>query len=117
MYAFRCSASSRACATHYFHFRHERASAPCRPAAPRCQIDPICAFHLISVVGLVAALNGGSRAAWSYPDCVGAWFAKIDTDPSAGGGLRIDEKFFPHGTSARPPERTSLNVAARRRPA
>ena len=27
---------------------------------PRCQIDPICAFHLISVVRLVAVQNGGS---------------------------------------------------------
>jgi selenium-binding protein 1 len=32
---------------------------------------------------------------------VGAWFAKIDTDPSAGGGLRVDEKFFPHGDDFR----------------
>jgi selenium-binding protein 1 len=28
---------------------------------------------------------------------VGSWFAKIDTDPAAGGGLSLDEKFFPHG--------------------
>jgi prolyl-tRNA editing enzyme YbaK/EbsC (Cys-tRNA(Pro) deacylase) len=28
---------------------------------------------------------------------VGSWFAKIDTDPAAGGGLRLDERFFPHG--------------------
>jgi selenium-binding protein 1 len=32
-----------------------------------------------------------------YPDGVGSWFAKIDTDPAAGGGLSLDEKFFPHG--------------------
>jgi methanethiol oxidase len=31
------------------------------------------------------------------PDGVGSWFAKIDTDPAAGGGLSLDEKFFPHG--------------------
>src|SRR5690348_1794835 len=36
-----------------------------------------------------------------YPDGVGAWFAKIDTDPSAGGGLRVDEKFSPHGDDFR----------------
>jgi len=35
-----------------------------------------------------------------YPDGVGAWMAKIDTDPSAGG-LSIDERFFPHGTDFR----------------
>ena len=36
-----------------------------------------------------------------FPDGVGAWFAKIDTDPNAGGGLRIDEKFFPNGADFR----------------
>ena len=35
-----------------------------------------------------------------YPDGVGSWFAKIDTDPAAGGGLSLDEKFFPHGDDA-----------------
>ena len=32
-----------------------------------------------------------------YPDGVGSWLAKIDTDPAAGGGLSLDEKFFPRG--------------------
>jgi selenium-binding protein 1 len=36
-----------------------------------------------------------------YPDGVGAWMAKIDTDPAAGGGLRVDEAFFPHGEDFR----------------
>jgi selenium-binding protein 1 len=36
-----------------------------------------------------------------YPDGVGSWFAKIDTDPAAGGGLRVDEKFFPRGEDFR----------------
>jgi selenium-binding protein 1 len=31
-----------------------------------------------------------------FPDGVGAWMAKIDTDPSSGG-LSIDERFFPNG--------------------
>jgi len=31
-----------------------------------------------------------------YPDGVGAWMAKLDTDP-VDGGLTIDERFFPHG--------------------
>ena len=26
---------------------------------------------------------------------------KIDTDPAAGGGLSLDEKFFPHGEAWR----------------
>jgi hypothetical protein len=25
------------------------------------------------------------------------WFAKLDTDPAAGGGLTVGEKFFPQG--------------------
>lgn len=36
-----------------------------------------------------------------YPDGVGAWFAKIDTDPDAGGGLSVDERFFPRGDEFR----------------
>ncbi|MEV0081376.1 selenium-binding protein SBP56-related protein [Saccharopolyspora sp. NPDC050642] len=36
-----------------------------------------------------------------YPDGVGSWFAKIDTDPDAGGGLAVDESFFPHGAEFR----------------
>lgn len=32
-----------------------------------------------------------------YPDGVGAWMAKLDTDPDAGGGLTVDEKLFPRG--------------------
>lgn len=32
-----------------------------------------------------------------YPDGVGSWMAKIDTDPDAGGGLTVDERFFPNG--------------------
>jgi selenium-binding protein 1 len=35
-----------------------------------------------------------------FPDGVGAWMAKIDSDPSTGG-LRIDERFFPHGEDFR----------------
>jgi selenium-binding protein 1 len=36
-----------------------------------------------------------------YPDGVGAWMAKLDTAPDAGGGLSIDERFFPHGDDFR----------------
>ncbi len=35
-----------------------------------------------------------------YPDGLGSWLAKIDTDPAAGG-LHIDERFFPHGDDFR----------------
>ena len=34
-----------------------------------------------------------------FPDGVGAWMAKLDVDP--GGGLSIDERFFPHGDEFR----------------
>ncbi len=35
-----------------------------------------------------------------YPDGVGAWLAKLDVDPDRGG-LRLDERFFPHGEEFR----------------
>jgi selenium-binding protein 1 len=35
-----------------------------------------------------------------YPDGVGAWLAKLDVDPVAGG-LRLDERMFPHGDAWR----------------
>jgi methanethiol oxidase len=35
-----------------------------------------------------------------FPDGVGAWMAKIDTDPLAGG-LSVDDRFFPHGEDFR----------------
>jgi methanethiol oxidase len=36
-----------------------------------------------------------------YPDGVGSWLAKVDTDPAAGGGLTIDGGFFPRGDAFR----------------
>ncbi|MGH3318435.1 MAG: selenium-binding protein SBP56-related protein, partial [Nocardioidaceae bacterium] len=36
-----------------------------------------------------------------YPDGVGAWMTKVDTDPDAGGGLRLDEAFFLEGEDFR----------------
>jgi methanethiol oxidase len=35
-----------------------------------------------------------------YPAGVGAWMAKIDTDPDSGG-MTLDERFFPHGDDFR----------------
>ena len=51
-----------------------------------------------------------------YPDGVGSWFAKIDTDPSAGGGLRVDEKFFPRGEISAAAGCTRSRWAAATRP-
>ncbi|TQN42924.1 selenium-binding protein 1 [Blastococcus colisei] len=73
------------------------------PAAP--------SEHLAGGPQMVEVSRDGRRiyvtnslyGAWDdqfFPDGVGAWMAKIDTDPSAGG-LRIDERFFPHDTDFR----------------
>ncbi|GAB1693183.1 selenium-binding protein SBP56-related protein [Krasilnikovia sp. M28-CT-15] len=35
-----------------------------------------------------------------YPDGVGAWLAKVDVDPEAGG-MALDPRFFPHGDEFR----------------
>ena len=48
-------------------------------------------------------LTNSLYGAWDdqfYPDGVGAWMAKIDTDPVAGG-LTLDARFFPHGEEFR----------------
>ncbi|HZA82670.1 MAG TPA: selenium-binding protein SBP56-related protein, partial [Actinomycetes bacterium] len=36
-----------------------------------------------------------------YPNGVGAWLAKLDTNPDTGGGLRVDPRFFPNGNDFR----------------
>ena len=36
-----------------------------------------------------------------YPDGVGAWMARLDTELGAGGGLSPDPAFFPHGDDFR----------------
>ena len=49
-------------------------------------------------------LTNSLYGAWDdqfYPDGVGSWLAKIDTDPAAGGGLSLDEDIFPHGEDFR----------------
>ena len=48
-------------------------------------------------------LTNSLYGAWDdqfYPDGVGAWAAKVDTDPAAGG-LRLDARFFPRGDDFR----------------
>jgi selenium-binding protein 1 len=43
-------------------------------------------------------LTNSLYGAWDdqfYPDGVGAWMAEVDTDPDAGGGLRVDPGLFP----------------------
>jgi selenium-binding protein 1 len=36
-----------------------------------------------------------------YPDGVGAWMAKLDTNPEDGGGISPDVRFFPNGDAFR----------------
>ena len=48
-------------------------------------------------------LTNSLYGAWDdqfYPDGVGAWLAKLDTDP-ATGGLSVDNRVFPHGSEFR----------------
>jgi selenium-binding protein 1 len=59
---------------------------------------------LVSSVTPRPELSGSTvSGAWDdqfFPDGVGAWMAKIGTDPAAGG-LRINDQFFPHGQDFR----------------
>ena len=55
----------------------------------------------IYLTNSLTALRDYSGTSQFYPDGVGSWFAKIDTDPAAGGGLRVDEQFFPRGEDFR----------------
>ena len=74
------------------------------PAAPDERLAGGPQMVEVSRDGRRIYLTNSLYGSWDdqfYPDGVGAWFAKIDTDPSAGGGLRVDEKFFPHGDDFR----------------
>ncbi len=73
------------------------------PAAPGSPLAGGPQMVEISRDGKRIYLTNSLYGSWDdhYPDGVGTWFAKLDTDPAAGGGLRIDEKFFPHGADFR----------------
>jgi methanethiol oxidase len=73
------------------------------PAAPSEQLAGGPQMVEVSRDGRRVYVTNSLYGAWDdqfYPDGVGAWMAKIDTDPSAGG-LRLDERFFPHGKDFR----------------
>ena len=73
------------------------------PAAPSERLAGGPQMVEVSRDGRRVYVTNSLYGAWDdqfFPDGVGAWMAKIDTDPSAGG-LRIDERFFPHGTDFR----------------
>ena len=57
----------------------------------------------ISRDGKRVYLTNSLYAAWDdifYPEGVGAWLAKLDADPVAGG-IAADSWFFPHGQEFR----------------
>ncbi len=77
--------------------RQAHPSAPDEPLAGGPQMVEV------SRDGRRIYLTNSLYGAWDdqfYPDGVGAWLAKIETDP-ASGGLTVDPNFFPHGDQFR----------------
>jgi selenium-binding protein 1 len=73
------------------------------PAAPSEPLAGGMQMVEVSRDGRRVFVTNSLYGAWDdqfYPDGVGAWMAKIDTDPEAGG-LTLDERFFPHGEDFR----------------
>jgi methanethiol oxidase len=74
------------------------------PAAPDQPLAGGPQMVEVSRDGRRVYLTNSLYGSWDdqfYPDGVGAWLAKIDTDPRAGGGLTIDTAVFPHGDDFR----------------
>jgi methanethiol oxidase len=74
------------------------------PAAPSEPLAGGPQMVEVSRDGQRIYMTNSLYGAWDdqfFPDGVGSWMAKVDTDPDAGGGLRIDERFFPHGEDFR----------------
>ncbi len=74
------------------------------PASPSERLAGGPQMVEVSRDGQRVYLTNSLYGAWDdqfYPDGVGAWMAKVDTDPAAGGGLSVDERFFPHGDDFR----------------
>ena len=79
------------------------ASRAAHPAAPEQRLAGAPQMVEISRDGRRIYLTNSLYGAWDdqfYPDGVGAWMARIDTDPSTGG-FTIDPGFFPHGDDFR----------------
>jgi methanethiol oxidase len=73
------------------------------PAAPDEPLAGGPQMVEVSRDGRRVYLTNSLYGAWDdqfYPDGVGAWMAKIDTDPVAGG-MTPDERFFPRGEQFR----------------
>jgi len=73
------------------------------PAEPSARLAGGPQMVEVSRDGRRVYVTNSLYGAWDdqfFPDGVGAWMAKIDTVPAAGG-LRIDDRFFPHGQDFR----------------
>jgi selenium-binding protein 1 len=73
------------------------------PAAPAEPLSGAPQMVEVSRDGRRVYLTNSLYGTWDdqfYPEGVGAWMAKIDADPAAGG-LTVDERFFPHGDEFR----------------
>jgi selenium-binding protein 1 len=73
------------------------------PAAPEQPLAGAPQMVEISRDGRRVYFTNSLYAAWDevfYPDGVGAWMARVDADPEAGG-MTVDPGFFPHGDDFR----------------
>jgi methanethiol oxidase len=78
-------------------------SRAAHPAAPDERLAGGPQMVEVSRDGRRIYLTNSLYGAWDdqfFPDGVGSWLAKIDTDPVVGG-LTIDSRFFPHGDDFR----------------
>jgi selenium-binding protein 1 len=74
------------------------------PAAPDQPLGGGPQMVEVSRDGHRVYVTNSLYAVWDdifYPDGVGAWMAKLDADPKAGGGLAADPRFFPNGEDFR----------------
>ena len=72
------------------------------PAAPELPLSGGPQMIEVSRDGKRIYMTNSLYAAWDevfYPDGVGAWMTKVDAD--TGGGLSLDERFFPRGNAFR----------------
>jgi methanethiol oxidase len=73
------------------------------PAEPKLPLSGAPQMVEVSRDGRRVYLTNSLYGVWDdifYPDGVGAWMAKLDTDPTTGG-LSVDTRFFPHGDDFR----------------
>src|SRR5215211_5111528 len=74
------------------------------PAAPDQRLGGGPQMVEVSRDGRRVYVTNSLYAAWDdifYPNGVGAWLAKLDTNPDDGGGLGVDPRFFPSGDDFR----------------